>query len=104
MYACYVWKQWEIWLQNCKMDIENIAMHVNPKHKWCMKKNRLVKNLKTEKFSVFIDRIPIESGRKQWLKIKGFSIDRKTHSIDQNSRNLNFWKTVEDYAETTQSK
>ena len=51
-----------------------------------------------------IDRISIESGREQWLKIKGFLIDRKTHSIDQNSRNLNFWKTVEDYAETTQPK
>ena len=51
-----------------------------------------------------IDRIPIESDRKSWLKIKGFSISQKTHSINRNSRNLNFWKTTEDYSETTQPK
>ena len=59
--------------------------------------------LKNWKFFNFdqsrIDRIPIESGRKTWLKMKGISIGRKTHSINRNSRTLNFWKTVEDYAE-----
>ena len=35
------------------------AMHVDPKHKWC-KKNRLVKNIETENFSVVIDRESIE--------------------------------------------
>ena len=35
------------------------AMYVNPKHKWCMKKN-LVKNLKTKNFSVLIGRALIE--------------------------------------------
>ena len=24
VYACYVWKQWEIWLQNCKMDTKTM--------------------------------------------------------------------------------
>ena len=43
VYACYVWKQWEIWLQNCKMDTENNPMHVNPKHKWCMEKSNFLK-------------------------------------------------------------
>ena len=52
----------------------------------------LVKNLETENFSILIDRIPIESGRKSWLKIKGFSIGWKSHSINQNSGNLNFLK------------
>ena len=52
----------------------------------------LVKNLETEIFSVLIDRIPIESGRKSWLKIKGFSIGWKSHSINRNSGNLNFLK------------
>ena len=51
-----------------------------------------------------IDRIPIESDRKSWLKIKGFSISQKTHSINRNSGNLNFWKTTEDYSKTTQPK
>ena len=36
------------------MDTENNAMHVNPKHKWYKKKNRLVKYLKTENFLVSI--------------------------------------------------
>ena len=35
------------------------AMHVNPKHKWCIKKN-LVKNIETENFLVAIDRESIE--------------------------------------------
>ena len=39
-----------------------------------------------------IDRITIESGRKSWLKIKGFSISRKTYSIDWNSGKLDFLK------------
>ena len=38
---------------------KNNAMYVNPKHKWCMKKN-LVKNIETENFSVAIDRESIE--------------------------------------------
>ena len=46
-----------------------------------------------------INRIPIESGKEQWLKIKGFSIGQRTLSINRNSRNLNFWKTAEDYVE-----
>ena len=52
----------------------------------------LVKNLETEIFSVLIDRIPIESGKKSWLKIKGFSIGWKSHSINRNSGNLIFLK------------
>ena len=42
------------------MDTENNAMHVNPKHKWCMKKKDLAKNLKTENFSISISRASIE--------------------------------------------
>ena len=43
---------------------KNNAMHMNPKHKWCMKKKKkLVKNLKTENFSVSIGRASIEPGR-----------------------------------------
>ena len=77
------------------MDTENNAMHVNSKHKWCMKKN-FGQKLRNWKFFSFdqscIDWIPIEWGWEQWLKIKGFSIGRKTHSIDRNSGNLNFLK------------
>ena len=54
--------------------------------------------------SYSIDQKPIKPTWEQRLKIKEFSIGRKTRSIDQNSRNLNFWKTAEDYAETTQPK
>ena len=38
---------------------KNNAMHVNPKHKWCMKKN-LVKNIETANLSVVIDQESIE--------------------------------------------
>ena len=68
----------------------------------------LVKNLEIEIFFNFdrlrIDRIPIESDREQWLKIKGFSIGRKTHLIDRNFVNLNFWKTAKDYAENNSTQ
>ena len=74
------------------MDTKNNAMHVNPKHKWCMKK-KLVKNLKLENFSVSINRVPIELGRKLCFQNMKFFTDRKSHSIDQNSRKLkNFCK------------
>ena len=43
------------------MDTKNNAIHVNPKHKWCMKKNKiLVKNLETENFLVSIDQASIK--------------------------------------------
>ena len=49
MYACYVWKQWEIWLQNCKMDIKTMQCMwiLNTNDAW---KFFLVKYLKTENF------------------------------------------------------
>ena len=54
---------------------KNNAMRVNPKHKWCMKKN-LVKNLKTENFSVLIGRetdlIDRKSEKIRFLKNKAF--------------------------------
>ena len=57
------------------MNTENNAMHVNPKHKWCMKKN-LVKNLKIENFLVSIgraiDSIDRKSGKIRFLKNKAF--------------------------------
>ena len=47
------------------MDTKNNAMHVNPKHKWCLK--IIGQKLKNRNFFSFdrssIDRIPIESGR-----------------------------------------
>ena len=62
------------------------AMHVNPNINDAWKKN-LVKNLKTEKFSNFnrssIDQISIKAAWEQTLKTWKISIDRKTHSIDQ---------------------
>ena len=74
---------------------KNSAIQVNPKHKWCMQK-KIGQKLRNWKFFSFdwssIEWIPIELGREQWLKIKGFLIGRKTHSIGGNSRNLNFLK------------
>ena len=61
--------------------------------------------LRNWKFSSFdwlsIDRIPIEPGRKSWLKIKGFSIGRKTHSIDRNSRKLDLLKNSRSFMQKT---
>ena len=57
-----------------------------------MHEKKFDQKLRNWKFFSFdwssIDRTPIESGREQWLKIKGFSIDQKTHSIDRSK----FWK------------
>ena len=74
-----------------------------------MHEKRFGQKLRKWKFSSFdwssIDQIPIESGREQWLKIKGFSIGRKTHSIYRNSGKLDFFeKQQKFYAENTQSK
>ena len=57
-----------------------------------MHEKKFDQKLRNWKFFSFdwssIDRTPIESGIEQWLKIKGFSIDQKTHSIDRSK----FWK------------
>ena len=107
VYACYMWIQWEIWLQKCKMDTKDNAMNMNPKHKWCMKRQigQKLKNWKIFSFDQSsIDRIPIELDREQWLKIKGFSICQK-HI--QSIKILEIWifeKTAKDYTETPQPK
>ena len=115
VYACYVWKQREIWLQNYKIDTKKKnAMHVNPKYKWFMKK-KIGKKHRNWKFFQFrsiehrlninqvrlramiknqgifdrssINWIPIESGR-SW----NFSIDRKSHLINRKSGKTKFLK------------
>ena len=70
---------------------KNNVMHVNPKHKWCMKKF-LVKNIETENFSVAIDRTSIELGRLKQKILIAISIDRKTGSIDRKSGKIRFLK------------
>ena len=94
VYAYYVWKkEREIWLQKCKMGRKNNAMHVNPKHKWCMKK-KIGQKSKNWKFSSFdrpsINRMPIELGQKSCLQNMKFSTDRKTNSIDPKFKNNRF--------------
>ena len=84
-----------IWLQNCKMDTKNNAMHVNPKHKLCMKKKfgQILKNWKIFSFDrLSIDQIPIESGRFKPKILIAISIGQKTSSIDWKSVKHNFWK------------
>ena len=69
VYACYVWKQWEIWLQNCKMDTKTMQCMwiLNTNDAW---KKKLFKNIEIENFLVLIDRTSIESGR---VKPKNFN-------------------------------
>ena len=68
MCAWCVWKQWEIWLQKCKIDKENNIMHANPNKNdsW---KDRLIKKLKTENFLVSIGQK--ESREPKTFKRKG---------------------------------
>ena len=70
---------------------KNNTMHVNPKHKWCMKKF-LVKNIETEKFLVTIDWTSIESGRLKPKILIAVSFDRKTGSINRKSGKIRFLK------------
>ena len=88
VYAWYVWKQWEIWLQNCKMDTKNNTMHANPKHKWCIK--NLVKNLETENFLVSIDRESIKCQSRQSDSNQNFyrNFNRLSNKFDR----LKIWK------------
>ena len=57
------------------------AMHVNPKHKWCMKKI-LVKNLEIENFSISIDRASI-------------SIKYQSSQADSNQKLLSQFRSIE---------
>ena len=70
---------------------KNNAMHVNPKHKWYMKKNFGQKH-RNWKFAVAIDRTSIESGRLKPKILIAISIDRKTGSIDRKSGKIRFLK------------
>ena len=91
MYAWYVWKQWEIWLQNYKMDTEKNAMHVNPKHKWCVKKifGQKLKNWKFFNFDQSsINRALIKSGR---IKPKILSQFRSVKNQRRSIKNLEKW-------------
>ena len=71
-------------------------------------KNRLVKYLKTENFSVSIDRTSIEYQSSQAeARLENFGnfwlIENHTRSIEI-LENWIFWKIAEDYVETTQPK
>ena len=68
VYACYAWKQWEIWLQNCKMDTKTMQCM------WILNKNDTWK--KTGQTKIFI----------------AISIDQETGSIDQKSGKIIFLK------------
>ena len=71
------------------------AMHVNPKHKWCMKK-KFSQRLGNWKFFIFnrssIDRLLIESGRFKQKNLIAISIGRETGLIDQKSGKIKFLK------------
>ena len=80
------------------MDTENNAMHMNPKHKWCMKKN-LVNNLKTENFSVSIDQVIVEyqssqADSNQKILTHFRSVKKHLRSIE-NLEKWIFWKIEE---------
>ena len=83
VYACYVWKQWNIWLQNYKMDTKKkktvqCMWILNTIDAW---KDRLAKHLKIEKFSISIDRASIE------YQFQGI-FDRSKNRFDWSK----FWK------------
>ena len=86
---------------------KNNAMHVNPKHKWCMKKKIVVKNIEIENFSVAIDQESIEhqssqanSNQKFWSQFR--LVEKQVRSIESLEKS-NFWKTEHFNAETPQS-
>ena len=85
---------------------KNNAMHVNPKHKRC-KKNRLIKYLKTENFSVSISRASIEYQSSQAeARLEKSGIFRLIKNHNQSIENLakpKFLKIEQFYVETPQS-
>ena len=106
VYACYVWKQWKIWLQNCKMDIKTMQCMwiLNTNDAW---KNFLVKNIETENFSIAIDQESIEHQLSQADSNQKFQsqfrlIEKQVRSIESLEKS-DFWKTEHFKAETPQS-
>ena len=74
---------------------KNNAMHVNPKHRWCMEKNFGQKHRNWKFFNYDRSRIDwtsIESGRLKPKILIAISIDQKTGSIDRKSRKIRFLK------------
>ena len=75
---------------------KNNAMHVNPKHKWCMKKKNCGKKHRNWKFFSCdwsrIDRTSIESGKLKPKILIAISIGRKTSSIDRKFGKIKFLK------------
>ena len=93
-------------MQNCKMDTENNAMHMNPKHKWCMKKNFGQKHKNWKFFSCDqsrIDQTSIESGRLKPKFLSQFRLIEKRVQLIKSLEKSDFWKTKHFNAETPQS-
>ena len=107
VYACYVWKHWEIWLQNYKMDTKTMQCMwiLNTNDAWkknCGKKYRNWKFFNCDRSR--IDRTSIESGRLKPKILIAISIDQKIGSINRKSRKIRFLKNWAFYnAETPQS-
>ena len=74
---------------------KNNAMHVNPKHKWCMKKNFGQKHRNWKFFNCDWSRIDwtlIELGKLKPKILIAISIDWKIGSIDRKSGKIRFLK------------
>ena len=73
-----------------------------------MHKKNFVKYLKTENFSVSIDRTSIEyqssQAKARLEKSRNFRLIKNHTQLIEILENWIFWKTAEDYAETTQTK
>ena len=80
MYACYVWKQWEIWLQNCKMDTKTMQ------YMWILNKNDTWKKKKLIK-PKFLSQFQL--------------IEKQVWSIESLEKS-DFWKTEHFNTETPQ--
>ena len=95
MYACYVWKQWEIWLQNCKIDTKTMQcmwiLNINDAWKEI---GQIPKNSKKFSFDwSSIDRIPIESGRIKPKFVSQFrSVKQQVQSIENLEKSVFFEK------------
>ena len=76
---------------------KNNAMHVNSKHKWCMKKKFGQKHRNWKFFSCNRSRIDwtsIESSRLKPKILIAISIDRKTGSIDRKFGKIKYLKKL----------
>ena len=108
VYACYVWKQWEIWQQNCKMDTKKKKKTMQSM--WILNRNdawkkKLVKPKFLSQFQSVEQQVRLikNLGKSVFWKTEHFNAETPQNTLYYEKKCMSMrWKVFQKYLNSTQ--